>query len=390
MIEIDKKKSVNFSEIIKLNLTDFRNHDFTSITTNNRFISLVGENGSGKTNILEAISMFTSGRGLRGAQLSDQSNTNGKGGWSVFMEIKSHHGKTKLGTGISDLEISNGKNRQCRIDGKSIKSPKLFGNNIGIIWLTPQMDRLFIGSRSDRRKFFDKLISLIEPTHSDNIKNYERIITQRNKVLYNLDSLSSVWLDNLEKQLAKISISILLSRQIAVNQINKIMDADVKNNLFPSSKIIMREELDTLSKDISISEMEDSYIKILYRSRKKDKITYKTNIGPHRTDFTLFYKKNKMYAENCSTGEQKNLLISLILAESRVYQENNNGISPVLLLDEVTAHLDQERICNLFDQISELGSQTWLTGTTSDLFCYIQSKADFFDINNGKLTQIKP
>jgi DNA replication and repair protein RecF len=389
MTEKDKNHKVKFSEINKLNLTDFRNHNFTSISSNNKFISIVGANGSGKTNILEAISMFTPGKGMRGAQLADLSNTNGNGGWSVFMEVSSHYGTTKLGTGISNIEIKNGNSRQCRIDGKSIKSPKSFANSIGVIWLTPQMDGLFIGQRSERRKFFDKLIALIEPNHSDNIKNYERIIAQRNKVLYVSENLSSKLLDNLEKQLAKIAVSILISRQIAINQINHIMIKDVSSNLFPSAEIIMREELGSLSKDCPISEMEEVFTKILYVNRKKDKMTYKTNIGPHRTDFTLRYKKNDMYAENCSTGEQKNLLISLILAQARVYQMNNQGISPVLLLDEITAHLDIQRTNNLLDQILVLGSQTWLTGTKIELFDYINSKSDFFNINNGKLTQIE-
>lgn len=389
MIEKEKNHIVKFSEINKLNLTDFRNHNFTSISSNNKFISIVGANGSGKTNILEAISMFTPGKGMRGAQLADLSNISGKGGWSVFMEMSSCYGTTKLGTGISNIEIKNGNSRQCRIDGKSTNSPKSFANSIGVIWLTPQMDGLFVGGRSERRKFFDKLVALIEPNHSDNIKNYERIIAQRNKVLYNSDNLSSKLLDNLERQLAKIAASILISRQIAVNQINRIMIRDVSNNLFPSAEIIMREELGSLSKDCTISEMEEDFSKILCVNRKKDKMTYRTNIGPHRTDFTLWYKKNDMYAENCSTGEQKNLLISLILAQARVYQMNNQGISPILLLDEITAHLDMERINNLFDQIFTLGSQAWLTGTKIELFDYIHSKSDFFNINNGKLTQIE-
>ena len=167
------------------------------------------------------------------------------------------------------------------------------------------------------------------------------------------------------------------------------MIRDVSNNLFPSAEIIMREELGSLSKDCTISEMEEDFSKILCVNRKKDKMTYRTNIGPHRTDFTLWYKRNDMYAENCSTGEQKNLLISLILAQARVYQMNNQGISPILLLDEITAHLDMERINNLFDQIFTLGSQVWLTGTKIELFDYIHSKSDFFNINNGKLTQIE-
>ena len=166
-----KKIAPNYVNISKLNLTDFRNHRFTSIITDKKFIALVGKNGSGKTNIIEAISMFASGKGLRSAQLAEQSNINGNGGWSVFMEVKSSNGITKLGTGIGSSHIIDGKARQCRIDGKFLKSPRQFTECIGIIWLTPQMAGLFIGQRTERRKFFDKLVHLIEPGHEENIKN---------------------------------------------------------------------------------------------------------------------------------------------------------------------------------------------------------------------------
>lgn len=380
-----KKIAPNYVNISKLNLTDFRNHSFTSIITDKKFIALVGKNGSGKTNIIEAISMFASGKGLRSAQLSEQSNINGNGGWSVFMEVKSSYGITKLGTGIGSPQIIDGKARQCRIDGKFLKSPRQFTECIGIIWLTPQMDGLFIGQRTERRKFFDKLVHLIEPGHEENIKTYERLIMQRNKVLMDADNKRS-WLDNLEKQISKLSVNIIISRDIAINQLNKIMDAEVKNNLFPSAKIIMREELGNINKQSSMIEIEAELQQLFYQSRVRDRESNRTSVGPHRTDFTLYYNKNNMYAENCSTGEQKNLLVSLILAEARVYQEINNGVSPVLLLDEITAHMDNDRVSNLFEQIGEIGSQTWLTGTSENLFDYIWDKTDIFNINKGKLS----
>ena len=314
-----KKIDPNYVNISKLNLTDFRNHSFTSIITDKKFIALVGKNGSGKTNIIEAISMFASGKGLRSAQLSEQSNINGNGGWSVFMEEKSSNGITKLGTGIGSSQIIDGKARQCRIDGKFLKSPRQFTECIGIIWLTPQMDGLFIGQRTERRKFFDKLVHLIEPGHEENIKTYERLIMQRNKVLMDADNKRS-WLDNLEKQISKLSVNIIISRDIAINQLNKIMDAEVKNNLFPSAKIIMREELGNINKQSSMIEIEAELQQLFFQSRVRDRESNRTSVGPHRTDFTLYYNKNNMYAENCSTGEQKNLLVSLILAEARVYQ----------------------------------------------------------------------
>ena len=251
------------------------------------------------------------------------------------------------------------------------------------------MDGLFIGQRTERRKFFDKLVHLIEPGHEENIKSYERLIMQRNKVLMDADNKIS-WLDNLEKQISKLSVNIIISRDIAINQLNKIMDAEVKNNLFPSAKIIMREELGNINKRSSMIEIEAELQQLFYQSRVRDRESNRTSVGPHRTDFTLYYNKNNMYAENCSTGEQKNLLVSLILAEARVYQEINNGVSPVLLLDEITAHMDNDRVSNLFEQIGEIGSQTWLTGTSENLFDYIWDKTDIFNINKGKLSHRTP
>jgi DNA replication and repair protein RecF len=381
---VDDKSTKNLTKIGKLNLTDFRNHSYSSITTDKDFILLTGSNGSGKTNVLEAISMFSASKGLRSSNLVDQSNTKGSGGWSIFMEVHSELGNLKLGTGINKPDLINGKARQCRVDGTSYKSPKIFTNYLGIIWLTPQMDGLFTGQKSDRRKFFDKLINLIETEHSENVKTYERLIMQRNKVLARLDILEDKWLDNLEKQIAQLATQIFISRDLAVTKINKIMEEEVRSNIFPSAKIIMREEIGNINLHSDMEEIEENLKNLLYEFRKKDKITFRANVGPHRTDFTLLYKKNDMFAENCSTGEQKNLLISLILAEARVFQNNNNNL-PILLLDEITAHMDNKRLANLFDQISDIGSQAWLTGTSPEFFSHISDKTDIFEINDGKL-----
>ena len=381
---VDDKSTKNLTKIGKLNLTDFRNHSYSSITTDKDFILLTGSNGSGKTNVLEAISMFSASKGLRSSNLVDQSNTKGSGGWSIFMEVHSELGNLKLGTGINKPDLINGKARQCRVDGTSYKSPKIFTNYLGIIWLTPQMDGLFTGQKSDRRKFFDKLINLIEIEHSENIKTYERLIMQRNKVLARLDILEDKWLDNLEKQIAQLATQIFISRDLAVTKINKIMEEEVRSNIFPSAKIVMREEIGNINLHSDMEEIEENLKNLLYEFRKKDKITFRANVGPHRTDFTLLYKKNDMFAENCSTGEQKNLLISLILAEARVFQNNNNNL-PILLLDEITAHMDNKRLANLFDQISDIGSQAWLTGTSPEFFSHISDKTDIFEISDGKL-----
>ena len=381
---VDDKSTKNLTKIGKLNLTDFRNHSYSSITTDKDFILLTGPNGSGKTNVLEAISMFSATKGLRGSNLVDQSNSKGSGGWSIFMEVHSELGNLKLGTGINKPDLVNGKARQCRVDGTSYKSPKIFTNYLGIIWLTPQMDGLFTGQKSDRRKFFDKLINLIEIEHSENVKTYERLIMQRNKVLARLDILEDKWLDNLEKQIAQLATQIFISRDLAVSKINKIMEEEVRSNIFPSAKIVMREEIGNINLHSDMEEIEENLKNLLYEFRKKDKITFRANVGPHRTDFTLLYKKNDMFAENCSTGEQKNLLISLILAEARVFQNNNNNL-PILLLDEITAHMDNKRLANLFDQISDIGSQAWLTGTSPEFFSHISDKTDIFEISDGKL-----
>ncbi len=381
---VDDKSTKNLTKISKLNLTDFRNHSYSSITTDKDFILLTGSNGSGKTNVLEAISMFSASKGLRGSNLVDQSNTKGSGGWSIFMEVHSELGNLKLGTGINKPDLINGKARQCRVNGTSYKSPKIFTNYLGIIWLTPQMDGLFTGQKSDRRKFFDKLINLIEIEHSENVKTYERLVMQRNKVLARLDILEDKWLDNLEKQIAQLATQIFISSDLAVTKINKIMEEEVRSNIFPSAKIVMREEIGNINLHSDMEEIEENLKNLLYEFRKKDKITFRANVGPHRTDFTLLYKKNDMFAENCSTGEQKNLLISLILAEARVFQNNNNNL-PILLLDEITAHMDNKRLANLFDQISDIGSQAWLTGTSPEFFSHISDKTDIFEISDGKL-----
>lgn len=380
----NKKITIKSELISRLNLTDFRNHSNTSISPINKFIVLTGANGSGKTNILEAISMFSIGKGLRGANLNDLSNISGRGGWAAFIEGVGMNGKCRLGAGFERKEKENASIKQCRIDGKFVNGSKSFASHIGLLWFTPAMDKIFIGPRNERRKFFDKLFAIIQNNYHDEIKKYERIMTQRSKLLYSMNNFSDKWLDRLEIQLAQTAVTILVERRSAIEQINHIMEKEVKTNLFPSAKIIMRGSFEDLADEVSIENFEEEFIKILNANRKKDQESMMTIVGPHRTDFSLLYSKNNMFSENCSTGEQKNLLISLILAEARAYQVNNKGFSPILLFDEIAAHLDKDRVKNLFEQISEIGSQAWLTGTNQYLFHDIISDADFFEINDGK------
>tara|TARA_Y100000590_G_scaffold452259_1_gene595105 strand:+ start:87530 stop:88693 length:1164 start_codon:yes stop_codon:yes gene_type:complete len=380
----NKKITVKSELISRLNLTDFRNHSNTSISPINKFIVLTGVNGSGKTNILEAISTFSIGKGLRGAHLNDLSNIYGRGGWAAFIEGVGMRGNCRLGTGFEKKEKENSNIKQCRIDGKFVNGSKSFANHIGLLWFTPVMDKIFIGPRNERRKFFDKLFAVIQNNYDDEIKRYERVMTQRNRLLYTMNNSSDKWLNRLEIQLSEAAVKVLVQRRNAIEQINQIMEKEVKNNLFPSSKIITRGSFEDLADEVSMANFKEEFIKILHANRKKDQESMMTSVGPHRTDFSLFYRKNNMYSENCSTGEQKNLLISLILAEARAYQEKNKGFSPILLFDEIVAHLDKERAQNLFEQISEIGSQAWLTGTNQYLFQDLISDADFFDINDGK------
>jgi len=389
MISSDQNKHQKFigADIKKLILTDFRNYKYASIEVNKKFIVLIGNNGAGKTNILEAISLLSPGKGIRGASSSDYARKDGQGGWSIFSELNGINGLVRAGTGITKDQIIDGKRRQCRIDGSFVGSPLSFSNHVQFISLTPVMDRLFIGSSGDRRKFLDRLVISIDPHHRINLSKYEKLMTQRNNLLVNLNN-NDKWIDSIEMQMSECAIAIASARVLAIKILNEEIISRKKYSIFPPAIISINGKCETSLNGTSATDLEKVFLCELFDSRSNDRRAGRTTNGPHRTDFTLFHGVTGIEAKNCSTGEQKNLLISIILAEARIAKRKNNGIAPIMLLDEIGAHLDVKRLNNLYEEIISLNAQVWFTGIEAELFKHISDHATFKLITDGSIKSL--
>lgn len=337
-----------------------------------------GKNGAGKTNILEAISLFSSDRGLRKASISDFSNFNTKvEGWNLELVLEKDGYKTFLETGLLS-------GRRCgKIDGASISSLSSFEEFIWLLWITPSMDTIFIGSKTDRRNFFDHLVSGYDKKYKNRLKKIQNLQKERLSVLmYRQDE---AWLNILENNIAKESVYVARTRFEFMEQLREVFkncySSFLRPNVSINGKIERIAELN--SDEDAIFEITD----ILRNSRNDDCEKQTTNISVHKSFWLAYHPKNQLEAENCSTGEQKAFLISLVLAVARIYQKSRKGI-PVLLLDDLMMHLDKVRRKSLIDELIELNIQTFFTGTEQYLFDDFQDIAQVFQIENSICSEI--
>ncbi len=353
---------------------------------------LHGENGSGKTNMLEALSLLVAGRGLRSAKNDDitkrtpNANPALEGGWSVSANLVHDYGSVRLGTGV-DLQTSK---RTVRIDGQTMRGQNALSGHLSCVWLTPQMDRLFLDSSSHRRKFLDRLIFAFDPGHSGRVMRYEKAFGQRAKILREAadkaQMADAAWLDALEKQMAESGCAIASTRRSFLQRLQSACDQadqDAKNP-FPCAQLYLRGTLEELLSNATALEVEDHFKAQLQASRTYDSHVGGAQNGPHKTDFVVSYASKNMPAEQCSTGEQKALLIGIIMAHARLITAHR-GAPPLLLLDEVAAHLDENRRSSLYEMLAGLGGQVWLTGTDTNLFDAIKDSAQFFAVHNSDI-----
>lgn len=372
--------------ITKLSLTNFRCYESARIEgVPSGLIVLYGANGAGKTNVLEAISLLTPGRGLRNAALEEMQRRESPQPFAVAAQVETAGGEVALGTG---LDPENNK-RAVRINGVNAKSQMALADYLSALWLTPQMDRLFIDGASGRRRFFDKLVFTFDPAHAGRVTRYENAMSQRSKLLREGKG-DDYWLKALETQMAETGIAIAAARLDFIQRLQAGIDAgDTAEDLFfPRAKIALSGTVEELLQSTPAVEVENMLLYQLSQSRGRDAETGGAASGPHKTDLVVRFAAKDMPADQCSTGEQKALLIGLVLSHARLIKSEKGDV-PLLLLDEIAAHLDEKRRAALFDRLMHLGGQVWMTGTDESLFCAIEKTAAFYAVQNAEITKRK-
>lgn len=373
-----------------LTLTNFRNYRNASLVLGPEPIILIGLNGSGKTNLLEAISLLVPGQGLRRAAFSEIPGPYGNGDWSVAARVHNKDGFNEIGTGqIPVVENSVGPSgRIVRINGVSKQGSGALAGYADASWVTPSMDSLFTGPSSERRRFLDRIVLNFEPEHARRYSAYERAMQQRNRLLSDNIRENGVF-SGLESVMAEMAVAIAAARVHIVSELKTIA---VKRRLynestpFPWAEFSIQGSLETDLESIPAVDVEDRYVAALRDSRERDRIAGRTLEGPHRSDFIISHGPKKIPARLCSTGEQKALLLGLVLAHIELASLYQRGRVPILLLDEVTAHLDEDRRAALCNEILKLGCQAWLTGTDLQAFEALTGQARVVRVNEGKFT----
>ncbi|HLP66905.1 MAG TPA: DNA replication/repair protein RecF [Rhizobium sp.] len=365
----------------ELKLTDFRNYGRVSLALDSRHVVLTGENGAGKTNLMEAVSFLSPGRGLRRAALADVARVGAAGGFAVFADIEGMEGDVEIGTGTEGGD--EGLVRRLRINGTSAKSVDELTDHLRVLWLTPAMDGLFTGPSADRRRFLDRLVLSLDPAHGRRASDFERAMRGRNRLLTE-GRFDPAWLGGVERQMASLGVAMALARQEMLGLLTSLVDAQDLSSAFPSASLALSGFLDGELTAPAI-DLEDRYAAVLEEGRYRDAAAGRTLEGPHRSDLLVRHREKDMEAERCSTGEQKALLVGLVLAHAMLVA-NMTGHAPVLLLDEIAAHLDEGRRAALFDRIDVLGGQAFMTGTDRSMFSALGDRARFVTVSDGHLS----
>jgi DNA replication and repair protein RecF len=373
------------SRIRRLSLTHFRNYRAASLATGSDMVVLVGPNGAGKTNCIEAISFLSPGRGLRRATLEDVADNEGDGSWAVSAEVEGALGLATLGTGIdAPIGEASATTRRCRIDRESVSSAAAFGDHLRMVWLTPSMDGLFLGPASERRRFFDRLVLAIDSEHSARVSALDRSLRSRNRLL-EVRNYDDHWCDAIERETAELAVAVAAMRGQTALKLAAMLRARGETSAFPSAEIMLDGWMENALMSEPATAVEDRYREILRENRARDAIAGRTLDGPHLTDLQVVYAPKNTPARDASTGEQKALLIGLVLAHASLVAEMT-AITPLLLLDEVVAHLDPGRRIALFDELSRLGAQVFMTGADPVAFADVGAACEIFAVESGRIT----
>lgn len=364
----------------RLNLSHFRCYEIFSVSLDLRPVVLTGPNGAGKTNLLEALSFLIPGRGLRRARLSEVKRQGSIEPWALSIQLKDHGTGIQIGTGLDPDEPEN-ERRITKINGEKAKNQSSLAEWVSMVWLTPQMDRLFMDGSQGRRRFVDRLVYSFDPGHAQRLSRYEQVLKERSFLLRQ-PRYDQHWIEGLEETLVNEGIAITIARREVVGQLSEVLKA--QENIFPCAELSLGGDLENLLHEYTLLEVEDKVRHLLVENREQDRLTGRTALGPHRSDLFTSYPEKQQPAFLCSTGEQKALLLSIVMASAHLLSVRTGAI-PLLLLDEVVAHLDKKRRSALFDAILKLKIQAWLTGTDASLFEELQGNAQFLSLKEARL-----
>ena len=365
--------------ISSLSLSHFRNYHDARIEISSKPVVITGSNGSGKTTILEAVSLLAPGRGLRRAKLSDIGNVRSQQPWAVAAKAAGQHGEVQIGTGLDPEQEDR---RIVKIDGKLVRGQGELSNHLVMFWLTPQLEQLFQEGTSAERKFMDRLVYGFDPSHATRMNAYEQAMRDRNRLLQE-HRRDNHWLDALEQTMAEHAASIAASRLEALAEINHAMT--LATHSFPRSHLAVTGWLeDQLMRGEPAVMAEEGFRRALAENRAVDAAAGRALLGVHRSEFQVLHLGKQMPAAQCSTGEQKAVMLSIVLAQTRSIMRLKGQV-PILLLDEMIAHLDATRRLELFEEICQTQAQVWMTGTDADLFADLGNKAQAFRIEEGKV-----
>ncbi len=364
--------------ISRLRLTAFRSYGTAGLDTQSPYVVLTGPNGAGKTNLLEAISLISPGRGLRGAPLDALAKLGSPVPWAVAVTLQTPAGPVDIGTGPRPEKPG----RRVRINGAPATAVEDMAAWVRLLWLTPAMDGLFTGPAGDRRRFLDRLVMTLIPDHSRSVSGFERAMRQRNRLLE--DDGDPDWIRAVEVQMGELAAAIHFARADSLAHLQKLA-ADGVSGPFPAAGLSLSPLFEDGQEEFSSSSaLEAALVRHWEENRARDRAARRTLSGPHRVDFEIMHLQKSMPARLCSTGEQKALLIGLVLAHARLVA-GMTGMTPILLLDEVAAHLDPDRRKALFAALDRLETQVWMTGTDPMLFEALADRAHHVRVEDGVL-----
>lgn len=365
--------------ITRLNLENFRNYSSLGVSVSPHPVVLIGHNGAGKTNILEAISLFAPGRGMRGAKLKTMDALEGHGAWVVSASVLSHGEEVPIGTGRDPQSAME--KRIIKINGEKIRTQAALAKSICVQWLTPSMDQVFIEGGSARRDLLDRIAYGFDPEHAARVAAYGKAMRERNRLLSERGNYADpAWLTVLERQMAEHAVAMTFARLDAIARITGAMEEDIAG--FPTAQLSLEGRVETLTHSLSALDAESQLAEDLATVRQEDARSGRSSLGAHRSHLTVIHRVKGREAGLCSTGEQKAMLLALTLAAARA-RAAWCGMPPILLLDEVIAHLDVDKRARLFDLIRSSGIQAWMTGTDAADFQGLEGFATTLKISGG-------